>query len=348
MEGTLTRTAEEFGHFLQTPCKTLKHGPEVRRVLLALCRAAVALSDTISKGSLAGDMARTTAQEGGGDVQKFLDLHSNEVLRDCLKDEPVAWFASEEDPEPVAMAAGAPLALAVDPLDGSSNIDTNAAIGTIFSVREADKGVASFLEPGTGQLAAGFVVYGPQTVLVFTLGCGTHMATLDRSQGKFFITARNVKVDATCREYAINMSNKRHWADGVRTYVQDCQRGVVGPRGVDFNMRWIASLVADAYRILVRGGIYLYPADTRKGYEHGRLRLVYEAFPIAMVMEQAGAKATDGHVRILEKSAAHIHARTPLVFGSADEVMRLTAYLENTESLPENAPLFAERGLFRN
>ncbi|HMT13796.1 MAG TPA: class 1 fructose-bisphosphatase [Aestuariivirga sp.] len=344
----MTRTAEEFGLFLQTPCKDLKHGAEVRQVLLALCDAAVALSDTISKGSLAGDMAKATAQEGGGDVQKFLDLHSNQVLHDCLKGQPVAWFASEEDPEPVAVTAGAPLALAVDPLDGSSNIDTNAAIGTIFSIRAADKGAASFLEPGTGQLAAGFVVYGPQTVLVFTLGCGTHMATLDRSTGKFFVTARKVMVDATCREYAINMSNKRHWSDGIRTYVQDCQRGIMGPRGVDFNMRWIASLVADAYRILVRGGIYLYPSDTRKGYEQGRLRLVYEAFPIAMIMEQAGGKATDGHIRILEKSAEQIHARTPLVFGSADEVLRLTAYLENTDSLPENAPLFGERGLFRN
>jgi fructose-1,6-bisphosphatase I len=344
----MSQTAEELGAFLKTPCKTLKHGAEVRRVLLAVCGAAVTLSNTISMGSLAGDMARATAQEGGGDVQKFLDLHSNQVLHNCLTGQPVAWFASEEDPEPVAITEGAPLALAVDPLDGSSNIDTNAAIGTIFSIREASHGAASFLQPGTGQLAAGFVVYGPQTVLVFTLGCGTHMATLNRSTGTFHITARNVKVDSACREYAINMSNKRHWSDGIRTYVQDCQRGIMGPRGVDFNMRWIASLVADAYRILVRGGIYLYPADTRKGYEHGRLRLVYEAFPIAMVMEQAGAKATDGHVRILEKQADQIHARTPLVFGSADEVMRLTAYLENTESLPENAPLFAERGLFRN
>jgi fructose-1,6-bisphosphatase I len=338
----------ELAEFLGEACAALPQGPALIRTFTALERAVITLADTIALGSLAGDMGSATAVEGGGDVQKLLDLVANRALHEALAGGDVTWFASEEDPEPVEINTGGSLSLAVDPLDGSSNIDTNSAIGTIFSIRPGCTSADCFLADGTRQLAAGFAIYGPQTALVFTVGNGTHIATLDRRKGRFFVTSRDVRIAPECNEYAINASNRRHWPEGIRDYVDDLKAGREGARQRDFNTRWIASLVADVYRILRRGGVYLYPADSRKGYEQGRLRLVYEAFPIAFLVEQAGGGATDGINRILEKVPDGIHARTPLVCGSLQEVRQLAHSLSEHRPRADKAPLFSSRGLFRN
>ena len=263
----------------------------------------------------------------------------------------VTVVASEESDQLVALDGEGSLAVAVDPLDGSSNIDTNISIGTIFSILPADEagnsGLGPFGGPGSRQLGAGFFVYGPQTTLVLTLGSGVDIFTLDPRTAEFRLTRANARVKDGVREYAINASNYRHWEAPVRIYIDDCLDGADGLRGADFNMRWIASLVAEAYRILARGGIFLYPADARKGYENGRLRLLYEAAPIAFVMEQAGGMASTGRARILDLEATSLHQRVPLIFGSTDKVTRLNLLHESPELDAERSPLFAERGLFR-
>ena len=259
---------------------------------------------------------------------------------------PVAVFASEEVGEPEILDIHAKLAVAVDPLDGSSNIETLAPMGTIFSILHAAPVVAeSFLQTGRHQLAAGFLIYGPHTALVLTMGDGVRIFTLDPDQGFFVLTRDNITIPEKTREYAINGSNLRHWEPQIRFYVGELMLGKTGPRGEDFNTRWLASVVADAYRILVRGGVYLYPGDSRRDYKHGRLRLIYEANPVAMIIEQAGGSATDGHTPILDLAPNAIHQRVPLVFGSADEVKRVTDAYES--KVVTELPLFRSRSLFR-
>jgi fructose-1,6-bisphosphatase I len=260
---------------------------------------------------------------------------------------------SEELDEVAVLNPGAPLLLAIDPLDGSSNIDANVSIGTIFSVLPAPPDcpvptLSGFLQPGVRQLAAGYALYGPHTAFVITVGSGTHMFTLDRARGQFRLTAASVRVPPKTREFAINASNHRHWDEPIRIYVDDCLKGTEGPRGENFNMRWIASMVAEAHRVLARGGIYLYPGDVREGYERGRLRLIYEASPIAWLIEQAGGAASTGTERILEILPAAIHQRVPLIFGSRDEVARLDRYHLDPYPIGERSPLFGRRGLFRS
>jgi fructose-1,6-bisphosphatase I len=263
----------------------------------------------------------------------------------------VTILASEEIEEPIALDRGADLAVALDPLDGSSNIDANVAVGTIFSVLPASSNgsdaTACFLQPGHRQRAAGYVIYGPQCAMVLTVGKGTLVFTLDDKADTLRLTGPNVQIPVTTREYAINASNQRHWSPVVRAYIADCLAGREGPRGEDFNMRWIASLVAECHRILSRGGVFLYPGDARRGYEHGRLRLVYEANPIAWLVEQAGGKATNGADRILDIVPGALHQRTPLVFGSSEEVERVARYKREPQLIGQRSPLFGERGLFR-
>jgi fructose-1,6-bisphosphatase I len=255
--------------------------------------------------------------------------------------------------EPVELDPGGALLVAIDPLDGSSNIDTNVSVATIFSVLRAPTegsrcDADAFLQTGARQVAAGYAIYGPQTAFVLTLGAGTHIFTLDRSSGSFHLTARHVHVPATTQEFAINVSNHRYWDEPIRIYVDDCLKGTEGPRGTDFNMRWIASMVAEAHRVLSRGGIYLYPADIRNGYRQGRLRLIYEANPIAWLIEQAGGAASTGHRRILDVQPRSLHQRIPLLFGSREEVARLDRYHLDPHPIGERSPLFGRRGLFRS
>jgi fructose-1,6-bisphosphatase I len=238
--------------------------------------------------------------------------------------------------------------VAVDPLDGSSNIDTNISIGSIFSILPT-KGDATqtFQQPGSEQIAAGFFIYGPQVALALTLGDGTAIFVYSERRNAFILAYERARIDADAKEFAINMSNYRHWDESMRTYVDDCLSGQTGPREKDFNMRWIASLVAEAYRIFIRGGVFIYPRDNRKGYNQGRLRLIYEANPIALLVEQAGGRAIDGENRILDIHPTTLHQRVPLIFGSAGEVRKIARYHADPSRLAIRHPLFSNRGLFR-
>jgi fructose-1,6-bisphosphatase I len=326
---------------------------EVAATVALLARTGVTLAETIAEGAGGGALAAMVgAANSDGDSQRGLDLLADERFLAAMATSPVGLYASEELAEPVRIGAGRPLALAIDPLDGSSNIDTNVPIGSIFSLRQivgyppADP-QASFLRPGHEQLAAGFLIYGPQTALVLTLGQGTDIFVHSPGAGRFHRAAGHVAIAPKTREFAINASNYRHWDEPVRLYFDDCIKGGHGPRESEFNMRWIASLVAEAYRILVRGGVFLYPGDRRRGYARGRLRLVYEAHPIAMLIEQAGGQATTGTDRVLDLAAGALHQRTPLVFGSTAEVARIGRYHELPGTMAERSPLFGKRGLFR-
>jgi fructose-1,6-bisphosphatase I len=321
----------------------------VAKTVSALAAACKEISDLVAAGPLSGELSKLQVDKVGGDFQTELDILANTRLVDALRSAPVAAVASEELDVPVELNPGAPLIVALDPLDGSSNIDTNVSIGTIFSLLPTPPGggaePAAFLRRGHDQVAAGYVLYGPQTSLVFTLGSGTDIFTLERSSGAFVLTMPQVQVPPVSNEFAINASNARHWSDEVRQWFDDCVAGAEGPRGRNYNMRWIASMVAEAHRILVRGGVYIYPGDAREGYRSGRLRLVYEANPIAFLMEQAGGAASTGVERILDRAPRMLHERVPLIFGSREEVARLERH--HAEPYPGESPLFGRRGLFR-
>ncbi|MEA1832026.1 class 1 fructose-bisphosphatase [Methylobacterium durans] len=323
---------------------------DVAAVVAAIAGAAIDISEVIGRGALGGDLAATGAQNSDGDVQKALDVIAHQRVTEALQAAPVAEVASEEAEDVMRLNPGAPLAVAIDPLDGSSNIGVNMAVGTIFGIRPAVPGATgpeSFTSPGTAQRAAGFVTYGPATALVLTLGHGTQVFVLDRAERAFRLTHPSLDVPVAAKEFAINASNGRHWDTPIRAFIEDCLRGADGPRDKDFNMRWLGSLVADAQRVLMRGGVFLYPGDNRKGYAQGRLRLLYEAAPIAMLMEQAGAGATDGERRILDIEATGIHERVPLVFGSQEEVACVAKYFGGRNHAAGRSPLFGQRGLMR-
>jgi len=320
---------------------------DVADVVEVLSTVAKALSKKISRGALEGAMAASVGENSDGDTQKALDIIADEMFFAQIRKTSVRWFASEEREEVIEANTSGRLALAIDPLDGSSNIDVNLSIGTIFSIYEAKETAnESFLRPGSDQITGGYIIYGPQTAMMITFGAGTLSLILDPDTGKFVVLDQAVKIPHQTNEFAINASNYRHWPKPVRAYIDDCYSGETGPRGKNFNMRWIASLVAETHRILTRGGIFLYPNDSRKGYEQGRLRMVYECAPIAFLLEQAGGQATDGCDRLLEQQAKSLHARTPFIFGTAEKVSRLATYYD----LPEfEAPaLFRNRGLFRD
>jgi fructose-1,6-bisphosphatase I len=310
-----------------------------------LSKAGCRIARTLAHGPLAGKLGAKVGESLDGDGQKALDVMAHQILRKALSNGFVRDFASEEAVTPEILDANGPLAVAVDPLDGSSNIDTLAPIGTIFSILPAT-GAMPFMQPGRNQLAAGFLIYGPQTALVLSLGDGTQIFTLHPERMVFMTTGGDIKVPPQTREYAINASNQRHWEPEITGYIGELMQGASGPRKADFNTRWLASMVADAYRILIRGGVYLYPADQRRGYGEGRLRLVYEANPIALLMEQAGGAATDGKSAILDLIPSALHQRCPLIFGAAEEVSRVAAAYATPRQ--QNSPLFNRRSLFRN
>ncbi len=319
---------------------------EVGAAVLAMCSVGKMLSHKIARGALEGAMGEQVGENTDGDGQKALDIIADEMFCTALKDTAVRWYASEEREEVGEINPTGTLALATDPLDGSSNIDNNVSIGTIFSIFDAKADPnASFLRPGTEQVAAGYIIYGPQTGLMVTFGNGTLSFILDPDTSEFLLVNPAVKIAEASSEFAINASNYRHWTKPVRAYIDDALAGETGPRGKNFNMRWVASLVADTHRIMSRGGIFLYPSDHRRGYERGRLRMTYECAPIAMLVEQAGGLATDGCDRLLEQTVKTLHGRTPLVFGTPEKVNRVATY----HDLPENetSALFRDRGLFR-
>ena len=309
--------------------------PELRLLLEVVARACKNISHAVNKGALGSVMGSAESENVQGEIQKKLDIIANEVLIEANEwGGHLAGMASEEMEGIYAVPNRYPQGeylLLFDPLDGSSNIDINVSIGTIFSVLkmpEGDRGVdeADFLQAGNKQVAAGYCIYGPQTTLVLTVGDGVAMFTLDREQGSFVLTEENVQIPPDTQEFAINMSNMRHWDEPVKRYVNELLAGRDGPRGKDFNMRWVAAMVADVHRILCRGGVFMYPWDKREPEKAGKLRLMYEANPMSWLVEQAGGASTNSKQRIMDLQPTKLHERVSVVLGSKNEVERLTAY----------------------
>jgi fructose-1,6-bisphosphatase I len=306
---------------------------ELGLLIEVVARACKAISSAVSKGALGGVLGGAGTENVQGESQKKLDVISNEILIKANE-----WggylsaMVSEEMERPYQIPNRYPKGhylLLFDPLDGSSNIDVNVSIGTIFSVLRCPEGIDTaddkcFLQPGCKQVAAGFAVYGPSTVLVLTVGAGTAGFTLDKEVGSFVLTQERITIPEDTSEFAINASNMRNWDPPVKRYIDECLAGKTGPRERDFNMRWIASMVADVYRILTRGGVFMYPRDAK--HVKGRLRLMYEANPMAFIVEQAGGAATDGRKRILDIEPEALHQRVGVILGSKNEVERVTGY----------------------
>ncbi|KRC00487.1 fructose 1,6-bisphosphatase [Hydrogenophaga sp. Root209] len=334
-------------------------------LILDVALACKAIARSVAFGAL-GDML---GNHGGGDsvnvqgeTQKKLDVISNDMfIRANEWGGHLAGMASEEMEQPYPIPGEYPRGkylLVFDPLDGSSNIDVNVSVGSIFSVLRAPQAVVDedraltvddFLQPGTQQVAAGYALYGPTTMFVLTVGSGVHGFTLDPNLGEFKLTHPHIRIPVDTHEFAINASNSRFWEAPVKRYVDECLAGKTGPRGKDFNMRWIASMVAEAHRILMRGGVFLYPRDTKDASKSGRLRLLYEANPVGMLMEQAGGRASTGRKPVLGVQPTELHQRIGLVFGSKSEVERIERYHAEPQACKDDSnPLFAERSLFRD
>lgn len=344
--------------FLIQQLKGIDGASDLGALLVDVAAAVKAISAMTAKGALGGFLGEIDAKNVQGETQKKLDVLANEaVIRACEWGGLVAGMASEELDEPYGIPPEferGRFLLVFDPLDGSSNTDVNVSVGTIFSVLRHDGGDApappDFLQPGRQQVAAGYAIYGPATMLVLTVGKGTHGFTLDREIGNFILTHPNLKIPCDTSEFAINTSNARFWEAPVHRYVTECQAGRGGDRGRDFNMRWIASMVAEVHRILMRGGVFMYPRDTKDPGKPGRLRLMYEANPIAMLVEQAGGAATTGRERLLDVTPQRLHQRVPVILGSRGEVERIERYHAEHDAgtdKPFISPLFNERSLFR-
>lgn len=325
--------------------------PDLRLLIEVVARACKRIASSVNKGALGDVMGSANTENVQGEVQKKLDIIANDVLIEANEwGGFLAAMASEEMEAIYAVPAHYPQGdylLLFDPLDGSSNIDVNVSIGTIFSVLRRPRSASAdaphgpvtesdFLQAGQQQVAAGYCLYGPQTTLVLTVGKGVVMFTLDREQGSWMLTQDQVRIPDDTQEFAINMSNMRHWASPVKRYIDECLLGQDGPRGKNFNMRWIASMVADVHRILTRGGVFLYPWDQREPHKPGKLRLMYEANPMGWLIEQAGGAATNGSQRILDIQPRQLHERVSVVLGSKNEVARVTQY--HADSPSQSAP----------
>lgn len=299
------------------------------RTLLAGCKE---IAFRVSQGSLAGVLGSTLSDNVQGERQKKLDVISNQIIKDILSESGyVKAISSEEEDTVVPCHPEGKYLVSFDPLDGSSNTDINSLIGTIFSILHAPQWMepndpSAFLQPGTQMVAAGYVLYGPSTMLVLTTGRGTHVYTLDNTHGGFLLTRPNVQVPEDTQEFAINMSNQRHWEEPMQQYVTDLLAGDTGPREKNFNMRWVAAMVGDIHRILCRGGIFAYPWDSREPKKAGKLRLLYEANPMSFLIEQAGGMASTGRQRIMEIMPEEIHQRVPVLMGSKNEIEACLGY----------------------
>jgi len=344
--------------FLIQQLTGIEGASDLGALLVDVAAAVKAISAMTAKGALGEYLGKIGTTNVQGETQQKLDVLADEVLiKSCEWGGLVAGMVSEELEQPHAIPAefarGRYL-LIFDPLDGSSNTDVNVSVGTIFSVLRHDKPeapvTADYLQPGRRQVAAGYALYGPATMFVVTVGKGTHGFTLDREIGNFILTHPNMQIPADTSEFAINTSNARFWEPPVHRYVTECQAGKTGDRGRDFNMRWIASMVAEVHRILIRGGVFMYPKDTKDARKPGRLRLLYEANPIGMLVEQAGGLATTGNQRVLDLVPTDLHQRVPLILGSRNEVERIERYhSEYAQGIdrPYVSPLFSERSMFR-
>lgn len=310
----------------------------LRLLIETLANSCVAIVNAVSQGALADILGAHGTENIQGEVQQKLDVLANDkLLAANAWTGSVAAMASEEMdtivPTDNASPSPANYLLLFDPLDGSSNIDVNVSIGTIFSVLRNNNANAAvsekdFLQPGHQQIAAGYIVYGPQTQLVLTIGQGVHGFTLDRQQGNWQLTHADMRIPVDTSEFAINMSNQRHWDSAIQAYIQDCLAGEEGPLGKNYNMRWIASMVADVHRLLTRGGVFMYPRDKRPSTQDGKLRLLYEANPMGWLVEQAGGSAIDGNHRILDITPTHLHQRVGVILGSKNEIATIARYIK--------------------
>ncbi|CAZ88866.1 Fructose-1,6-bisphosphatase class 1 [Thiomonas arsenitoxydans] len=319
-----------------------EHGvitPQLRLLVEVVARACKRISIAVNKGALGDVLGSAGTGNVQGEVQKKLDVIANDVLIHANEwGGHLAAMASEEMDTVFPVSEHYPRGeylLLFDPLDGSSNIDVDVTIGTIFSVLQIPKNTTDvteqhFLQSGSKQVAAGYCVYGPQTQLVLTVGHGVAVFTLDREQGSFVLTERDLQIPPSTSEFSINMSNLRHWAPPIKRYIDECLQGKDGPRGRDFNMRWVGSMVADVHRILMRGGVFLYPWDQREPNKPGKLRLLYEANPMSLLVEQAGGAATTGSQRILDIVPTSLHERCSVMLGSREEVELLQRYHAQT------------------
>lgn len=332
---------------------------DLAALLVDVASAIKAISALVARGALGGSLDTLESANTSGEPQKRLDVLTNEaILRFCEWGGQLAGMASEELDQPYAIPAAferGRYLLVFDPLDGSSNLDLNVSVGTIFSVLthsgSEPPGTADYLQPGSAQVAAGYAIYGPSTMLVLSVGHGTHGFTLDREVGNFILTHPDLRIPADTSEFAINASNERFWEPPVKRYVSECKEGHAGVRGRDFNMRWIASMVAEVHRILMRGGVFLYPRDSKVPGRAGRLRLLYEGNPMAMLIEQAGGAASTGRQRMLDVAPTELHQRIPVILGSRNEVERIDRYHQEYESgtdRPFASPLFNDRSLYRS
>ena len=339
---------------------------DLNALILDVSLACKAIARIVAFGELGDSLGEVPRPAGGdvnvqGETQKPLDVLSNQIfIRMNEWNGHLAGLASEEMEQPGQIPAPyqrGKYLLVFDPLDGSSNIDVNVSVGSIFSILRAPADVvesgrdvieADFLQPGTTQVAAGYAIYGPTTMLVLTVGNGVAGFTLNPNLGEFVLTHPNIRVPADTQEFAINSSNSRFWEPPVKRYVDECLAGKTGPRGKDFNMRWIASMVAEAHRILMRGGVFMYPRDLKDPSKPGRLRLLYEANPVGFVMEQAGGRVSTGRQPLLAVKPTPLHQRIGLIFGSKNEVERIERYHAEPDTREHGTPLFAERSLFRD
>lgn len=309
--------------------------PKMTAAMEDIVQATRKISYLVDRGALGGSLGSADTDNVQGEIQKKLDIISNDVMLECLEwSGHWAGIASEEEEDSVPIPAGyesGDYLCLFDPLDGSSNIDINGSVGTIFSILPCPKGVTKpknedFLQPGTAQLAAGFALYGPSTVLVLTTGNGVNGFTLDKSAGEYLLTHPAMQVPADTRNFTINMSNQRYWTEPMRRYIDECMQGTESPRGINFNMRWVGSMVADVYRVLLSGGIFLYPWESKDPEKPGKLRLMYEANPMSFLVEQAGGASSTGTERIMEIQPQDLHQRCPVIMGSKNEVDRVISY----------------------
>ena len=329
---------------------------DLNALILNIALACKAIGRHVASGALGGVLGKTANTNVQGEIQQQLDVLANErFLRANEWSGVVAGMVSEELDAPYDIPekyTRGKYLLAFDPLDGSSNIDVNVSVGSIFSIVRAPRAgetptLADYLQCGSQQVCAGYAIYGPATMFVLTVGKGVHGFTLEPQLGEFLLTHANMQIPVTTSEFAINASNVRFWEPAVKRYVDECLAGKSGPRGRDFNMRWIASLVAETHRILMRGGVFMYPRDNKDPSKAGRLRLLYEANPISFLIEQAGGLASSGYERILDVTPSSLHQRIGFIFGSQSEVDRVARYHRDHNERPYDAPLFGDRGLFR-
>jgi fructose-1,6-bisphosphatase I / sedoheptulose-1,7-bisphosphatase len=329
---------------------------DLNGLILDVALACKAISKRVAGGALDGVLGSVAHTNVQGEVQQKLDVVANEYfLRATEWSGHVAGMVSEELEEPYRLPTEYPRGkylLLFDPLDGSSNIDVNVSVGSIFSILKAaapgvDPELRDFLQPGSRQVCAGYAIYGPSTMLVLSVGTGVHAFTLDPNLGEFVLTRESIRIQTDTKEFAINASNQRFWEPAVQRYVRECLAGRSGSREKDFNMRWVASLVAETHRILTRGGIFLYPRDSREPLRPGRLRLLYEANPVAFLIEQAGGLASTGRKRVLDVVPREVHQRVSFIFGAREEVTRIEEYHCESYELTSALPLYGTRGLFR-